>query len=653
MADETRTVIIDVEVEDKDFDQEIGNVNTALKENRALIKELSKDYKGNAKEIAKLEAENRDLSKSKQSLAKESKAEAGSLDALRLKLANQTKERNGLNTSTEEGAARFKQLQGSIGDLNEEIGGFEQEGGDFRRNVGNYPSLADKASGAFGGLWKTLMANPLILLGAALAGLVKVFSETQAGAEFFAKVSAGLNAVLGLLKDMVEGLGVFLIDIFSNPQQALEDFGQLIKENFVNRFEGLLELIPSLGKAITLLFKGKFAESGKVALDAVAKVTLGVESFTEKVNSGIESVVEFADKVKVTAGAAFDLEKQMIANTKAQADQAVLEAQSILAQKELELLMDDTTKSTEARIAAAIEFARVEEEQIAKQIELAEERIRIFKAQNELSNSTEEDIQRVRDEEINLANLQAASADRRRAALTKENAFIAEEKAKMLAQDKLDSDERIRIAAEESAKKEKFIKAEKKAKAEADMADKAGKIQQAADDQALADLKKNLLTQGLDMITNILGKDSKMGKIVALAQAGRNVSEGITKALAQGGIAGIGMGAMVAATGAIQIKKIASSKTLGGGVGSSLGGSGDVSSMMPPVLGTGVFDGSRWSPRGQQLAGDLAGTSIGSDARNNNDSQRSFADSIVQVAVVDINTAQQNRQAKVTEAQLG
>ena len=76
MADETRTVIIDVEVEDKDFDQEIGNVNTALKENRALIKELSKDYKGNAKEIAKLEAENRDLSKSKQSLAKESKAEA-------------------------------------------------------------------------------------------------------------------------------------------------------------------------------------------------------------------------------------------------------------------------------------------------------------------------------------------------------------------------------------------------------------------------------------------------------------------------------------------------------------------------------------------------------------------------------------------------
>jgi hypothetical protein len=150
------------------------------------------------------------------------------------------------------------------------------------------------------------------------------------------------------------------------------------------------------------------------------------------------------------------------------------------------------------------------------------------------------------------------------------------------------------------------------------------------------------------MITNILGKDSKMGKIVALAQAGRNVSEGITKALAQGGIAGIGMGAMVAATGAIQIKKIASSKTLGGGGGSSLGGSG-VSSMVASAPGTGVFDGSRWNPRGQQLAGDLAGT----DARNNNDSQRSFADSIVQVAVVDINTAQQNRQAKVTEAQLG
>ena len=41
------------------------------------------------------------------------------------------------------------------------------------------------------------------------------------------------------------------------------NFVDLIKENIINRFEGLLELIPQLGKAINALFKGNFSEAGK------------------------------------------------------------------------------------------------------------------------------------------------------------------------------------------------------------------------------------------------------------------------------------------------------------------------------------------------------------------------------------------------------
>ena len=208
MATEERQIIINVEVEDKDFDQSIGEVNKQLKANREEIKALSKDYEANATQIAKLEAENRDLTQSKRQLIKESKTEANSLEGLRLKLAQQTKERNELNTSTEEGAARFAELQGSIAGLNEEISGFEEAGGDFRRNVGNYPSLADNAAAGIKRLWTTLIANPLIAVVAAFAGLVKIFSESQAGAEFFRKTSAALNTTLGFLSDLVEELGV-------------------------------------------------------------------------------------------------------------------------------------------------------------------------------------------------------------------------------------------------------------------------------------------------------------------------------------------------------------------------------------------------------------------------------------------------------------
>lgn len=147
MADEKKTILIDIEVDDRDFDKEIGQVNTQLKENREQIKELSKDYAKNATEIAKLEQENKQLSATKRDLIKQNQTENNSLNALRLRLAQLTKERNNLDTSLEGNAEKFSQLQREIKATSDEIKGFEQEGGDFRRNVGNYTASIEEAIG--------------------------------------------------------------------------------------------------------------------------------------------------------------------------------------------------------------------------------------------------------------------------------------------------------------------------------------------------------------------------------------------------------------------------------------------------------------------------------------------------------------------------
>lgn len=147
MADEKKTILIDIEVDDRDFDKEIGQVNTQLKENREQIKELSKDYAKNATEIAKLEQENKQLSATKRDLIKQNQTENNSLNALRLRLAQLTKERNNLDTSLEGNAQKFSQLQREIKATSDEIKGFEQEGGDFRRNVGNYTASIEEAIG--------------------------------------------------------------------------------------------------------------------------------------------------------------------------------------------------------------------------------------------------------------------------------------------------------------------------------------------------------------------------------------------------------------------------------------------------------------------------------------------------------------------------
>ncbi|MHA2426294.1 MAG: hypothetical protein ACXAEF_16010 [Candidatus Thorarchaeota archaeon] len=147
MADEKKTILIDIEVDDRDFDKEIGQVNTQLKENREQIKELSKDYATNATEIAKLEQKNKQLSATKRDLIKQNQTENNSLNALRLRLAQLTKERNNIDTSLEGNAQKFSQLQREIKATSDEIKGYEQEGGDFRRNVGNYTASIEEAIG--------------------------------------------------------------------------------------------------------------------------------------------------------------------------------------------------------------------------------------------------------------------------------------------------------------------------------------------------------------------------------------------------------------------------------------------------------------------------------------------------------------------------
>ena len=99
------------------------------------------------------------------------------------------------------------------------------------------------------------------------------------------------------LVTLLSDLGEKIISVFENPKQAIKDFSNLIKENIVNRFEGLMELIPALGKAVSLLFKGEFSEAGKVAANAVGKVALGVEDVVGKTQAAISATKDFIDEI--------------------------------------------------------------------------------------------------------------------------------------------------------------------------------------------------------------------------------------------------------------------------------------------------------------------------------------------------------------------
>ena len=255
----------------------------------------------------------------------------------------------------------------------------------------------DNATGGMITRFKLLAANPIVLfvtiLTAGLQLLKKAFTSSEDGQNKYAKAMAVVNAVLGNLLDLVADFANILVDLFSNPKESLESFGELIKQNLINRFEGLVSLIPELGKAITLLFKGKFGEAGKVAGNAVAKVALGVDDLSGKIAKATEATKDF---IKEQAKEA-DLAVQ-VANKRAEADKierkllvdrSVLEAE--IAQKRLDAKKENEFTSKQ-RQAFLQEAQKLEDQLIDKETKYLELRRDAQILENTFSRSNKENL---------------------------------------------------------------------------------------------------------------------------------------------------------------------------------------------------------------------------------------------------------------------
>lgn len=429
---EEKEILLKVEVDRAQAQKELESTTRQLIDSKAALTELNKSFKEGkvstdqyVRESLRLKGEQKALTDQQRQLTKEIQAEAGSLDQLRLKLASLTRERNSTNQSTEEGAKAARELTEQIKSTSEAIKEQEEAGGDFRRNVGDYKNKFEEAAGSikvFGvgldGIGKMIMANPILLLVSALTSLIAIFAKTQTGMEFFRKAGAAVNIVFAKFSDVVEKVFGNLIDIASGTKdfgEALKELGDFILQNIINRFKSVLVL----GDAIALLFEGKFKEAAKKAADAAIQVATGVTDATSKLS-------DLAIEIDKAATAATKLETRLIANEKAEANLAVTRAKSRAEIEKLKFAAEDTSKSLEERAAAAKKAFDIENTSLAQSIKLQRDKINILKEQNNLANSTEEDLQRVRDAEIELANLQVESFTKQTELNNKINAFEKE-----------------------------------------------------------------------------------------------------------------------------------------------------------------------------------------------------------------------------------
>ena len=622
------------------LEREIKNLQQSQKELSSVNKANSKEYKANAELIALNKSELQSANASRKASIKAISTENSSINALRASLSKNTAARNALNVSTKKGQAEFKRLTKDMKSQSDQLKKLEGDAGDFRRNVGDYKQAFTEASGGIkvfgtdlGSVFNLIKGNPIVLLISAISGLIAIFAKSQTGIEFFRKASAALNATFGLLVDSVEALAIGMSEAFTNPQKALDDLTNTIKDGIAYYFN---EFIPNaiqkvvdgfglLGKAASLVFEGEFAAAAEVGAEAVFKLGDGLTDLnpvTALVKTGIEATTDVVKDLSIEINrattTAFGLESAMIANEKAIANQQVTVAQSIKTQKELNLLIEDQTASISDRIDAGQKFAQVEANQINESIRLQKEKIRLLKAQNDITNSTEEDLQKVRDAEIELANLQAASLERQVTNQNKLNTVrvqseSAKEKATNEELERLkklsDADFNLALAKKEqdateiedallksealieidNIKTQKLLENDQLLQSEKELilfesevrqneikAETAEEIDE-LDEEEKANKKKRaqqtandtvaIAGAALSLAADLAGENAEAQKAIAITQATINTAQGVSAALGSSPPpVNFVLAGLTGALGAVQIAKIAGAKFADGGL---------------------------------------------------------------------------------------
>ena len=375
------------------------------------------------------------------------------------------------------------------------------------------------------------------------AALRQFFTDNEQGAAKLKTILAGIGVVTGNITDIISNLGKAMFEAFSNPKQAVIDLKDAIVENVENRIEGMIDSFGALGKVIGGVFKGDLgtikegmAEFGESQL----QVLTGVEDITGKIQ---KNVSDFVNQTKEEVKTATQLEKDRLAlqifERQALVDKAKTESEIM----KLRLQARDREEfAAEERLEFMRKANKLADEQLAKDLHVANEKLRFQQVENSFSKSTQENLDAEAQLEATVFQIQRSNFSERKRMKSEEQALVREmgalEKAEETARLKAIAD---RQKAEDEAKK-------KRDKAREDELKKQAEIRKG---------QQTGLMTGLKTTQEVFGKESAAGKAAGVVQATINTHQAASKALAQfGRPLGIPFAALALAAGFKQVQSI-------------------------------------------------------------------------------------------------
>ncbi len=619
---ETNQIIYELEI--KGTEQELDNLERLNRNMRTLkseIKELKDvDSKAAEKKKIQLKGESEEYRKLQTQLKNRSKAqkdEVKTLESMRAKLRDFNRQLE----KTEVGTKKFKELTSQSKKLRDEIKGADEETGRFQGNVGNYKGAildafsqmgvnvrgVTTAMQGLGGATKTTTAGVNTLSGAfkilkfaiastgiglfiiAIASLVTYFQSTEEGAAKLQKILSPFKILFGNLKDKLADFGEVLIGAFENPKQAIADLWEAIKQNFLNRVQGVIKVAKGLGTVLegvweldTDKINAGFEDAGKAMLD----VMTGVEDFAEKGQNVIGNFIkEVATETRAENEKNIEVINRQLALDKKRRAFKVDEAKIETEISEQRLIANDRLKTAEERQLAINAAIELNKKLAADRKAIEEEDLALMELRASFSDSDAETLNEIADKKAQIVRLDKQQADSARMMVSMRgtiNAQLEKERDLKYDIDEIDQEDIEEMDAEEAADQKKFREKEK--------------IQQMITDSQFTELQKRerqykdwlekdyitfkqyaelkekldkektrgklqLASQALGQLAQFAGEETKLGKAAAIAQATINTFLGVSQSLSSYPmpIAGI-FAALSLASGLATVQKIVSTK---------------------------------------------------------------------------------------------
>lgn len=244
----------------------------------------------------------------------------------------------------------------------------------------------------------------------ALVSLVQYFKNTDDGAKKLEGAMKALGFITNTLMNGFQNLGKFMVEAFDNPKKALNELGDFLLNNLINRF-----------KAFAVILDGIISLDFKKVTDGTIQLASGVTNATDK-------IAALGDELKAAAEAGFDLANMIDAYDEAQANALVTNAKFEEQISRLLLQSKDRTKSEEDRLFLLDRASALETQRLQDQISLSNQNLEIkkleFEQAQKTTNQTDEQYKAFKEAEAEIIGLRTSSIELQEKISNRRNALL-------------------------------------------------------------------------------------------------------------------------------------------------------------------------------------------------------------------------------------